>query len=422
MKVEKRFCFVVSPIGKPDSIERKQADEFLALIKEVGELHGLDVRRADEIVGTSDITNDVVDMVRQADLCIIDLTNLNPNVMYEFGMRFQTGLPYIVCAKEDTKLPFDMITRRTIFYGDISSTQEARRVREQIREFVRVFEDKDYQNSDTKTMNDLFDMLQIILNKVSSQNMTGTPQYSAPSNDIINVDGELDDLLRQLEPSEAFHYAYSIRNVKLAEALLEYCRDQPFDFFFNKLCALTNLGSEKAAKELVQYLEKSIQEMENATILEAVGCLVTCYNRRDSEAEHIESMESLFSQALAKAKTNKERAAILNQKERLYAGKGDFVTAKEIANRVIELNDEEASYFFNYATVQKHLGDKVSALEYAKKSVEIAAEDDDDHLALLCELLMESDNPADSELVLTYLRRLEKVNPLKARLIRLKQR
>ena len=124
--MDTRFCFVVSPIGEQDSPERKHADNFLALIKEIGELHNLDVKRADEIVGTSDINADVIDKIQNADLCIIELTGLNPNVMYEFGMRYQTGLPYIVCAKHKTDLPFDTISRRTIFYGDLNYASECR--------------------------------------------------------------------------------------------------------------------------------------------------------------------------------------------------------------------------------------------------------------------------------------------------------
>lgn len=418
MKSDNRFCFIISPIGKPDSPERRQADEFLELIKEVGELHGLEIKRADEIVGTSDINADVIERVQQADLCIIDLTGLNPNVMYEFGMRYQTGLPYIVCAKENTQLPFDTISRRTIFYGDISNTHEARRVREHIRSFIRVFEEKDYQNSEILTLNDLYKMLQTILDKLGNQNAT---QYSPNSNVTNHIPEDIDDILRQLTPSEAFHYAFSTNNVRLAEDLLEYCRDQPFEFFLNKLCALAMLGSEKAAVELERYLSNNMQTSTFDTILEAIGCLVTCYNRQDSELIHIKSMDQFFDDALSKAQTNKERAAVLNQKQRLYAGAKDFNVAKAIAEKVIELNDEDPSYFYNYATVLKHLDNLSLALEYAKKAVDLSTEEDADHLALVCDLLMTSNNPVDSENIKEYLHRLEKVNPLKARLVRLKQ-
>lgn len=412
--MDTRFCFVVSPIGEQDSPERKHADNFLALIKEIGELHNLDVKRADEIVGTSDINADVIDKIQNADLCIIDLTGLNPNVMYEFGMRYQTGLPYIVCAKHKTDLPFDTISRRTIFYGDLNYASECREAKKQIRSFITVFEGNDYQSAETISSKDLYSMLQTIIEKLDSFNITSA--FTSNSNNM--TDG-VDDLLRQLEPSEAFHYAYSTNQVKLAEELLEYCRNQPFEYFFDKLCALTTLGSEKGSYELESYLNDSIGTESFTKILEAIGCLVTCYNRQGSEQAHMESMGKIMDKALSRAQTNKERASILNQKQRLLAGARMFEEAQGVAKQTTELDDEEPAYLYNYATVLRHLGEIPLALSKAKRAVELSTNDDADHLALVCELLKESTDPADSEVFESYMRRLEKVSPLKARLIRL---
>ncbi len=415
LRLNKRFCFVISPIGEIDSPERKRADEFLDLMKEIGELHDLDVKRADEIVGTNDINADVIDKIQNADLCVIDLTGLNPNVMYEFGMRFQTGLPYIVCAKEKTDLPFDTITRRTIFYGDLNNTAVSRKAKNQIRSFIRVFEGNDYQSAETISTKDLYNMLQTIIEKLDN----GSKSSVFTSNNAVNFTSEgVDDILRQLEPSEAFHYAYSTNQVKLAEDLLEYCRNQPFEYFFNKLCALSSLGSEKASVELESYLNSSIDEDSFSNVLEAIGCLVTCYNRQDSEQIHMESMGQLLNKALNRAQTNRERASILNQKQRLLAGAGMFEEARTVAKETTELDDEESAYFYNYATVLRHLGQSSLALNMAKRAIELSDEDDADHLALVCELLQESDDPVNSEILESYMRRLEKISPLKARLIR----
>ncbi len=414
-----RFCFVISPIGEPDSIERKQADTFLDLIREIGELHNLEVKRADEIVGTSDINTDVVEKVQNADLCLIDLTGLNPNVMYEFGMRYQTGLPYIVCAKEKTVLPFDTISRRTIFYGDLNNTTENRKTKKAIRSFIDLFEKNDYKSVEAISSKDLYDMLQTIIEKLD--NLNRSPTVDNSSNNIVNfTTNGVDDLLRQLDPSEAFHYAYSTNQVKLAEDLLEYCRNQPFEYFFNKLCALSSLGSKKASTELESYLSNSIDTEPFSNILVAIGSLVSCYNRQDSEKAHMKEMEQFIEKALDRAQTNKERASILNQKERLLAGAKMFEEAQEIAKKTTELDDEEPSYFYNYATVLRHLGQFSLALTNAKRAVDISSDEDADHLALVCELLKESNDPINLEMFESYMRRLEKKNPLKARLIRLK--
>ena len=112
----KGTCFFITPIGEPDSPERIQADALRDNVLSFScEPFDLEVLRADQIKGDSDINQDVVDLVRSAEVCVVDLTGLNANVMFEFGIRHQTSLPVIILAKRGTKLPFDVISRRTIF-------------------------------------------------------------------------------------------------------------------------------------------------------------------------------------------------------------------------------------------------------------------------------------------------------------------
>lgn len=418
-----RLCFVISPIGSDDSEERLQADKFLELIKEIGEIHNLNVIRADEVNGTSDINSDIIEKVQHSDLCIIDLTGLNPNVMYEFGMRYQTGLPYIVCAKKGTKLPFDIISRRTIFYGDLEKTIDYREAKSAIRSFIDKFEEKDYQNSKAVGTNDLYQMLQHIMEKIEKIEKINTQVYNNSStvNDSIGkttVNDEIDELLKQLEPSEAFHYAYTTNQLRLAEQLLEYCRDQPMEYFLNKLCALATLGSHKAANELLKYIKENSSIIEAENLLEMIGCIVSCFNRLDLECENIEQMEEVFSLVEGRVSTNKGRAALFNQKERFYAGASMYDKAKENAEKAIQLDDTQPAYFYNYAFVLEKLGEHDNALVYAKKILSFEGINAE-HLTFLCKLLKKSNVPADIELFEECFSSLEKISPYKARLIKL---
>src|SRR2546421_13051783 len=106
----KRLCFVIGPIGKEGTSERKHSDLLLnAIIKDV--LQGPDfsytVKRADEDADPGMIGDRVISDILNAELVISDLSDLNPNAFYELGIRHSTLKPAIHIARAGTVLPFD---------------------------------------------------------------------------------------------------------------------------------------------------------------------------------------------------------------------------------------------------------------------------------------------------------------------------
>jgi hypothetical protein len=116
---DEKTCFIISQIGELNSPERQQADEFLHYI--VKECEGIrkynyEVIRADEISTPGRITTQIVRLIDNADLVIADVSGENVNVYYELALRHALNKPVIICAKNNTKLPFDTRDNRTIFY------------------------------------------------------------------------------------------------------------------------------------------------------------------------------------------------------------------------------------------------------------------------------------------------------------------
>jgi nucleoside 2-deoxyribosyltransferase len=132
------------PIGSGDAYE-VYLNRYMNIIKpaiEGYEKEGSRVFkavRADFITKTGSINKSVIQHIYNADLVIADLTDLNPNVFYELGVRHALRNGTILVALEGTKLPFDVGDLRAIFYKDRVGAE--RKAVPQIQSLIRTLEE-----------------------------------------------------------------------------------------------------------------------------------------------------------------------------------------------------------------------------------------------------------------------------------------
>jgi len=148
-----RRCFVIGPIGKPGSTERKHADMLLnAVIREA--LEGGDppyeIVRSDKVAEPGMINDRVIYDILNADLVVADLTFLNANAFYELGIRHSAEKPVINFAQAGTQLPFDTFGYRAVM-EDITSWEGIESARQQIREQAKATEAQGYKVSNPIT-------------------------------------------------------------------------------------------------------------------------------------------------------------------------------------------------------------------------------------------------------------------------------
>lgn len=115
--------FVIMPFGKKESIYNKKItinfdDIYNNVIKPACEELNLSVIRADEEEKGGFIHDIMYERLVYADIAIVDVTNLNPNVFYELGFR-HCAKPFhtIIIYNNNYQLPFDISPLRAIPYN-----------------------------------------------------------------------------------------------------------------------------------------------------------------------------------------------------------------------------------------------------------------------------------------------------------------
>lgn len=116
--IDSKLCFVLMPFSQKWS-ERV----YKKLIRENIESLGLQCIRADNLTGPI-VIEDIWTKINQAAFIIADVTDRNPNVMYEMGIVHTIGKTTILITQDINKIPFDFRHLRHNEYADNSDSFE----------------------------------------------------------------------------------------------------------------------------------------------------------------------------------------------------------------------------------------------------------------------------------------------------------
>jgi O-acetyl-ADP-ribose deacetylase (regulator of RNase III) len=128
-------CFIITPYGRRTDAEGRTIDFdeiFNALIEKVVVESNLEPVRSDKDLESGPIFKKMIHDIATADVCIADITTLNPNVFYELGVRhaLRRGVTVLI-RQTGHPLPFDIQDLRVFAYGP-PNTKEFNEAREQI--------------------------------------------------------------------------------------------------------------------------------------------------------------------------------------------------------------------------------------------------------------------------------------------------
>jgi hypothetical protein len=227
---ESRVAFVISPIGEPDSPERKRADQILKYVIEPAvQEFGYKTLRADKDAKPGIITSQVINHLINEPLVVADLTGHNPNVFYELAVRHATRKPVIQLIQKGEKIPFDVAAQRTIEVDntDLDSVNNAiKELRRQIKAVERdptlvdspISASVDFQsfkqsgNPQIKIMTEMRDTLSQLVSRVGDLDGRLSPSRLLTSMELLRREHRY--LGEHLTPEHRVYESYVLKEPK----------------------------------------------------------------------------------------------------------------------------------------------------------------------------------------------------------------
>ena len=163
-----KICFIVTAIGESGTPTRERADNvYKYLIAPVCEVLGYRPVRVDHVNAVDNINETVINYLKTAPMVVADMTEHNPNAFYELGFRQALELPLVPIIQVGNKLPFDVISQRTVFYNlSVGKIEQSKRELKAKMKSFENFEMPESRIDKSVTLEDLDDKLTKKLNKI----------------------------------------------------------------------------------------------------------------------------------------------------------------------------------------------------------------------------------------------------------------
>ncbi|MDQ2721021.1 MAG: hypothetical protein M3Z26_14840 [Bacteroidota bacterium] len=347
--MEKKTCFVISPIGDDGSDIRNNANALFDLIIQPAiEIFNFNIVRADKIMTTSAITDDIVKLVQNSELCIIDATGRNPNVFYEAGRRHETAKPFIQMKKKGEILPFDIQGIRTLDY-DISDVYKVKESADSLRNFVKELEQTGYgAESSSASLTSIATTLTRIERKIetlSIGNVSGTGTTTAA------ISGS---------PTQVFYDALNKGdNQQAMSALKKFMQiNHDVNLHLSMASSLVDVYEPSAIVLVRSILDQEFDSLTPNQISITLFGLYTYYFAALTLKDEYSYIKDLVEKTLKKDMSDVDKAALYNVSGSLEYGLGNDTEALKYWKKTIEYNPAEPAYYFNISKIYNILSMK----------------------------------------------------------------
>lgn len=131
---KKEKCFVIMPISDQGDYPIGHFTKvYEQIIKPSVEEAGYEAYRVDENNICDMIINKIFNAIQECPMAVCDLSNRNPNVLYELGLRQAYDKPVVLIQDDKTEKIFDVSGISTIFYKSARMYEDVIKAREDIK-------------------------------------------------------------------------------------------------------------------------------------------------------------------------------------------------------------------------------------------------------------------------------------------------
>ncbi|WP_274878863.1 hypothetical protein [Vibrio harveyi] len=130
-------CFIIMPIADAEGYPKGHFGHvYENIIKPSCEMAGYNAVRADEVKETNLIHLDILKKLIEAPIAICDLSNRNPNVLFELGIRQAFDKPVVLIQEEGTPKIFDIAPLRYLEYSNEMKYHDVLSMQNKLKEAI----------------------------------------------------------------------------------------------------------------------------------------------------------------------------------------------------------------------------------------------------------------------------------------------
>lgn len=297
LKDEQEKCFVIMPISDQGDYPKGHFTKvYDQIFKPAIEAAGYEAYRVDEDKISNPIINKIFDAVQNCPMALCDLSNRNPNVLYELGLRQAYDKPVVLVQDEKTQRIFDVSGINTVQYSSERLYENVMEARIKITEaIISTREGKENSivkivRAETASMNvgeiSKEDRMEVMLNSIMSEvkeirNITGgmgTSEF-VPKIDNVRI-RELQDMMSKADRDKILSLKWNGKEEynQFRVHLKKDITPQKIEYVINKLksmCGEVRHGRD--GRELYVTVINYNDKMEITTILEILSELGEIY-------------------------------------------------------------------------------------------------------------------------------------------------